>query len=74
MFSRVTPHGAVNSRSPLVSLIFPSMKDKKKQFHEKDIPGQTGTANAQGGNPPNSTYVKRAELEKIVEQETKRRV
>lgn len=72
MFSRVTPHGAVNSRSPLVSLIFPSMKDKQKQFQEKDVIG-AANANAPGGNGPSSTYVKRAELEKIVEQETKRR-
>lgn len=32
LFSRLTPHGAVNSRSPLVSMIFPSLKDKQRSF------------------------------------------
>ena len=32
LFARVTPHGAVSSRSPLVSMIFPSLKDKMKIF------------------------------------------
>jgi len=32
LFNRLTPHGATNSRSPLVSMIFPSMQDKVKQF------------------------------------------
>ena len=35
LFSRLTPHGAINSRSPLVSMIFPSMKDKVKVFQEE---------------------------------------
>ena len=68
LFSRLTSHGAVNSRSPLVSMIFPSMKDKMRIFQDdlvkKDNQQQPKT---------NSSYVKRAELEKIVEQETKRR-
>ena len=34
LFNRLTPHGAVNSRSPLVSMIFPSMKDKKTTFQD----------------------------------------
>ena len=69
LFSRLTPHGAVNSRSPLVSMIFPSMQDKIKIFQD-----ELGKKEAnQGGVNTNSTYVKRAELEKIVEMETKRR-
>jgi len=32
LFNRLTPHGAVNSRSPLVSMIFPSLKDKFRIF------------------------------------------
>lgn len=67
LFSRLTPHGAVQSRSPLVSMIFPSLKDKTKIFQEesqkKDL---QKSAN-------NSMYVKRAELDRIVEEETKKR-
>ena len=32
LFNRLTPHGAVNTRSPLVSMIFPSLKDKITMF------------------------------------------
>jgi len=32
LFSRLKPQGATNSRSPLVSMIFPSLKDKMRQF------------------------------------------
>jgi len=32
LFSRLTPQGALESRSPLVSMIFPSLIDKKKIF------------------------------------------
>jgi len=69
LFNRLTPHGAVNSRSPLVSMIFPSLKDKIKIFQDDQSKKE---ASHNSGNT-NSTYVKRAELEKIVEQETKRR-
>ena len=69
MFSRLTPHGAVNSRSPLVSMIFPSMSDKIKIFQDELSKKEA----SQAGANTNSTYVKRAELEKIVEMETKRR-
>jgi hypothetical protein len=70
LFNRLTPHGAVNSRSPLVSMIFPSMADKIKIFQEESSRKDALATNAGGGA---STFVKRAELEKIVEQETKRR-
>ena len=36
LFNRLTPHGAVNSRSPLVSMIFPSLKDKIKIFNDEN--------------------------------------
>eukprot|EP00347_Sterkiella_histriomuscorum_P001281 403372640 len=66
LFTRVTPHGAVASRSPLVSMIFPSLKDKMKIFQEESKKNETQKAN-------NSMFVKRAELDRIVEEETKRR-
>lgn len=68
LFSRLTSYGAINSRSPLVSMIFPSMRDKMKIFQEEQLKKEPQT-----GPKTNSSYVKRAELEKIVEQETKRR-
>lgn len=70
LFNRLTPHGAVNSRSPLVSMIFPSLKDKTKMFEDECSKKEAGTSSVPAGN---SMYVKRTELEKIVEQETKRR-
>ena len=80
LFNRLTPHGAVNSRSPLVSMIFPSHKDKKNIYNDeqkKEAAAQniakpsTAAANY---NSNNSMYVKRNDLEKIIELETKRRV
>lgn len=68
LFQRMTPYGAVNTRSPLVSMIFPSMNDKCKIFLDEQVKKDQAQ-----GPKSNSTYVKRAELEKIVEQETKRR-
>lgn len=73
LFNRLTPYGAVNSRSPLVSMIFPSMQDKIKIFQD-DLSKKEGTHNSVPGvKKSSSTFVKRAELEKIVEMETKRR-
>lgn len=34
LYYKLTPHGAVESRSPMVSLIFPSLKDKMRPFKE----------------------------------------
>jgi len=34
LFCNLSPHGATNSRSPLVSLLFPSRKDKMSLFEE----------------------------------------
>jgi len=60
----------VSSRSPLVSMIFPSLKDKIKIFQEES---SKKDATSTGPGAGNSVYVKRNELEKIVEMETKRR-
>lgn len=35
MYTRLNPLGATLSRSPMVSLIFPSLKDKTKLFQEE---------------------------------------
>ena len=73
LFSRLTPHGAVSSRSPLVSMIFPSLKDKTKIFQDELSKKEAaGTRSNTSGNT--GTYVKRTELEKIVEEETKKRI
>ena len=45
LYNRLTPHGAVNSRSPLVSMIFPSLKDKIKIFNDENKKEGGGTAN-----------------------------
>ena len=66
LFNRLTPHGAVNSRSPLVSMLFPSLKDKIKIFEEEAKKAESQKTN-------NSMYVKRSELDRIVEEETKKR-
>lgn len=66
LYNRLTPHGAVLTRSPMVSLIFPSLKDKIKMFQDE--------SKKKGQNRVNSSmFVKRQELENIVEQEKKKR-
>jgi len=70
LFNRLTPHGALNSRSPLVSMIFPSLKDKTNIFTDENITKENTDKPRTAGN---TMYVKRAELEQIVEQETRRR-
>ena len=57
---------ALNSRSPMVSLIFPSLKDKIKMFEEESKRKEQTRA-------ATSVYVKRRELEKMVETETRKR-
>ena len=57
---------ALNSRSPMVSLIFPSLKDKIKMFEEESKKKESMRAST-------SVYVKRRELEKMVETETRKR-
>ena len=57
---------ALNSRSPMVSLIFPSLKDKIKMFEEESKKKETMRA-------ASSVYMKRRELEKMVETETRKR-
>ena len=50
----------------MVSLIFPSLKDKIKIFQDESKKKADSRANS-------STFVKRQDLEKIVEQETRKR-
>jgi hypothetical protein len=57
---------ALNSRSPMVSLIFPSLKDKIKMFEEESKKKEQQRAST-------SVFVKRRELEKMVETETRKR-
>lgn len=70
LFSRLTPHGAVSARSPLVSLIFPSQKDKINVFQDDVKAKDAGVG--KGSEFSSHNFVKRTELEKIVELETKK--
>jgi hypothetical protein len=57
-------------------MIFPSQKDKVKIFQDESTNKKdagTGGAARNTRSAGNSMFVKRTELEKIVEQETKRR-
>jgi hypothetical protein len=54
-------------------MIFPSHKDKKNMYNDDQKKEAPGTKPQTAGNN-NSMYVKRNDLEKIIEQETKRRV
>ena len=63
----MTSHSALDSRSPMVSLIFPSLKDKQKIFYADS----KKKANTRASH--SSQYVRRKDLEKIVEQETRKR-
>ena len=65
-YQKMNTSSALNSRSPMVSLIFPSLKDKIKMFEEESKKKETQRAST-------SVYVKRRELEKMVETETRKR-
>jgi protein phosphatase 1 regulatory subunit 36 len=67
LFSNLTPHGARNSRSPLVSLIFPSMKDKIRVFEEENKKRNESKGNNR------SMVVKPSELDQIIEEETRKK-
>uniref|UniRef100_A0A7S3JFG3 Uncharacterized protein n=1 Tax=Euplotes harpa TaxID=151035 RepID=A0A7S3JFG3_9SPIT len=67
LFYKLTPHGATNARSPLVSLIFPSMKDKIRVFEE-----ECKKRNASKGKN-RSMMVKPSELDKIIEEESRKK-
>lgn len=62
LFYKLTPYGATNARSPLVSLIFPSMKDKIRVFEEESKKRNTSTGNK-------SMIVKPSELDKLIAEE-----
>jgi hypothetical protein len=66
LYNRLTPHGAVQTRSPMVSLIFPSLKDKMKNFYDE-------SKKTQDVHSRSSVHVRRRELDMIVEQESKKR-
>lgn len=66
LFYKLTPHGATNARSPLISLLFPSMKDKIRVFEE-----ESKKRNESKGN--RSMIVKPSELDQIIEQESKKK-
>ena len=69
LFSRLTPHGAVSARSPLVSMIFPSQKDKINNFNDEYVRKDSRSPESKFNT---NNYVKRSELEKIVELETRK--
>lgn len=71
LFARLTPHGAVSARSPLVSLIFPSQKDRINQCNDENLK-RLGPESPSNSKFSTNNYVKRSELEKIVEIETKK--
>jgi len=56
----------VQTRSPMVSLIFPSLKDKMKNFYDE-------SKKTQDVHSRSSVHVRRRELDMIVEQESKKR-
>ncbi|CAI2374604.1 unnamed protein product [Moneuplotes crassus] len=66
LFYKLTPHGATNARSPLISLLFPSMKDKIRVFEE-----ESKKRNEAKGN--RSMIVKPTELDQIIEQESRKK-
>ena len=66
MYNRLNPLGATLSRSPMVSLIFPSLKDKKRMFQDESKKKQQQRATT-------AFYVKEKQLEHIVERETLKR-
>lgn len=65
-YQKMNTSSALNSRSPMVSLIFPSLKDKIKMFEEESKKKESQRA-------ATSQYVKRRELERMVETETRKR-
>lgn len=62
LFTRLTPHGAVKTRSPLVSLLFPSSKEKIRIFEEEKRARSEKEANK-------TMRVKAADLSRLVEDE-----
>jgi len=65
LYTRMTPHGAINTRSPLISLLFPSPKDKIRIFEEE--------CKKKAIKDNRSMIVKPNELSKIFEEENDRR-
>lgn len=68
LFNRLTAHGAVACRSPMVSLIFPSTKDKIRQYHDESSKVRGGV-----GKSVSTAHIARKELEQIVMTESRMR-
>lgn len=70
MFVNFTPITATSGRSPLVSLMFPTLKDKITDVNRfcEDTPPQTLAKGAAGSSVPR--FLPSIELEKIVRLET----
>lgn len=66
VYHRLTPHGAVLTRSPMVSLIFPSVKDKIKNFQADSKKSAETRANT-------TVHMRRRDLGLIVESESRKR-
>jgi hypothetical protein len=69
MFNRLTAHGAVACRSPMVSLIFPSTKDKIRQYYDDS----SKTRGSGVGKSVSTAHIARRELEQIVKTESRKR-
>ena len=65
-YQKMNTSSALNSRSPMVSLIFPSLKDKIRTFEQESKKKEAQRATT-------SVYVRRRKLEKMVETETRKR-
>lgn len=66
LFYKLTPYAATHARSPLVSLIFPSRKDKIRVFEE-----ESKKRNMSKGN--RSMVVKPSELDRVIEEESRKK-
>ena len=72
-YNKLNSWNAIQCRSPMVSLIFPSMNDKRKLF-EGSCKKRLSSTNIQGRANTSSKYgSRRSELDKIVMHETKNR-
>ena len=69
-YNKLNSWSAIKCRSPMVSLIFPSMNDKRKLFEETSKKQFSEVARARTSSKYNSM---RSDLDKIVQNETRRR-
>ena len=70
LYHKLTPYNAATCRSPMVSLIFPSTKDKIRMHADSSMrQRQVRTASAAAG----SRQVAKRELDNIVKTESRKR-